>query len=81
MTRKALVIFEQFPEPTRFFVLDHASDHKNAAIVAAGNTPSMEAMAQFVKLVEDGRLNEIRHDGTGVIDDVIDMIIHVTCDG
>jgi hypothetical protein len=86
MTRKTtLVIFEQFPEATRFFIVlatDH--HHVNAAIAAAGNEPSMEAMEQFVKLVYGGYLTEIRHDGCGVIDDgddVIDRIVHVICDG
>jgi hypothetical protein len=77
-----LVIFEQFPEPTRFFV--PGDDHVNAAIAAAGNHPSMEAMERFVKLVEDGQINEIRHDGCGVIDDgdePFDRIVHVICDG
>lgn len=43
-----LVIFE----PTRFFVLDNFSDHKNAAIAAAGDAPSTEALDQFTKLVD-----------------------------
>lgn len=86
MTRKTLVIFEQFPELTRLFLLDPDSEHMNAAIVAAGDAASMEAMEQFVKLVEDGQLKEISTP-TGIVgfvdgsDDAIDRVIMVSCDG
>lgn len=77
-----LVIFEQFPEATRLFALASDSEHINAALVAAGDAPSTEAMEQFAKLVEHGQLQEINHGGAGVVYGYkFDAVIMVSCDG
>jgi hypothetical protein len=79
---KTLVVFEQFPEKTRLFALAPDSEHVNAALVAAGDAPSIEAMEQFAKLVEHGQLDEISDDGSGVIyGHKFDAVIMVSCDG